>query len=120
MKKKEEEKEKVPDQFPISMAREALLERHARVFKDALVGLRCDAKIPFWKPARTAADEARCVEYKRAASYLSCLSYTYYVKCYDGPGYDCQREIPKLEEKHGAWLDGLAAMYAILDKKEDA
>jgi hypothetical protein len=105
------------DQFPISLAREALLNRHAQVFEDAALGLQCGTPRAFWQKDRTLEEETRCRTYARIAKHLHCLSWRYYTPCYDGAGYDCQRLIPGLEKKHGAWLDALEKMMTVDDNE---
>jgi len=105
------------DHFPLSMSqsefatslhRSHVLQQQEKLFADALRGQKCDVKSRWWEPVLTSEEETVCRWYREQARRLGSLEWTYYIKCYDGPGFQCSQEIPELEKKYGTWMDALS------------
>lgn len=81
--------------FQQQQQRGRILDRQILLFTDAIKGLGCDTPRKLWQTPMNEADKARCRTYRQDLKTLQKLEWEYYIHCYDGPGQECEQEIPK-------------------------
>jgi len=91
------------DPFGVSMLREKELLDTARALETRAIGINCPMPAPTSRPCladHTHDEYARlivCHHLGLMARATRELAHAYHIACYDGPGYDCDRIIPRLE-----------------------
>ena len=85
------------------MEREKQLESSINHYNNIVFNL-CQSR-RFWEKEMSHDTKVACKKWKKHIDLLECIQFKYTSVCYDGPGYDCTNEIPKLEEQYGKWID---------------